>query len=208
MLKEELQSYLERVYSFAKINSPQTLVGKVHIRFELGGEELENGTIERVNQATERAHTIFNDTFQNKSSEIFILIYEYRGLNCFNTSNSYLHQQFSIQNFDKFYNQLEILDPPDEEDVHIIVGKLPVHDINVKNILNGIANLEMGFDPCINQSIYFIDPITDKAYYMYDDRGCFVWSNEADKIRNIYLERNDWIVDYHRPEIDECFKKR
>ncbi|WP_354355490.1 DUF3885 domain-containing protein [Pedobacter sp. UYP30] len=41
---------------------------------------------------------------------------------------------------------------------------------------------------------------------MYDDRGCKIFSDKADKIREIYLKRNEWIVDYHRAEIDEYFK--
>ena len=81
-----------------------------------------------------------------------------------------------------------------------------VKDIKVKNILNGIANTEMGFDPGIDQRIYFLDPLTNKGFQMYDDRGCFVWSDRADKIRSIYMNRNNWIVDHHRKEIDEYFK--
>jgi hypothetical protein len=64
----------------------------------------------------------------------------------------------------------------------------------------------MGFDPAIEQTIYFFDPLTNKAFQMYDDRGCYVWSDNANKIRDIYINRNEWIVEYHRPEIDEYFK--
>nr|WP_049815600.1 DUF3885 domain-containing protein [Niastella koreensis] len=92
-------------------------------------------------------------------------------------------------------------------EARIIIGKLPVKDINIRNILNGIGNTEMGIDSGIDQSIYFFDPLTDKGFHMYDDRGCYVWSNSADKIRDIYINRNNWIVDYHRPEIDKYFNK-
>jgi hypothetical protein len=63
-----LQSYFDNVYPYSKIEDELTLMGQVHIRFELGGE-LENGTIDRVNQATERAFAIFNDTFKNPDNE-------------------------------------------------------------------------------------------------------------------------------------------
>lgn len=217
MLRQELQSYFDRVYPYSKIDTEHTLGGQVHIRFELG-EGKENGTIERVNQSTNRALTIFNETFTDQTHEIFILIYEYQGENIFNASNDYLHRQFPIDQFEKFYNQLETVntryfttdekgnDVLDKDEVRIIIGKLPVKDINIKNILNGIANTEMGFDPGIDQRIFFFDPSTDKAFQMYDDRGCYVWSDKADKIRDIYINRNDWIVEYHRPEIEEYFK--
>jgi len=218
MLRQELQSYFDRVYPYSKIDTEHTLGGQVHIRFELG-EGKENGTIERVNQSTERALTIFNETFTDPTHEIFILIYEYQGENIFNASNDYLHKQFPDDRFNKFYNQLETVntryfttdekgnDVLEKDEVRIIIGKLRVKDINVKNIFNGIANTEMGFDPGINQRIFFFDPLTDRAFQMYDDRGCYVWSNRADNIREIYIKRNDWIVEYHRPEIEEYFRQ-
>ena len=218
MLRKELQSYFDRVYPHSKIETQESLYGQVHIRFELGGEK-GIGTIERINQATERAFTIFKETFNDFSREIFVLIYEYQGKNCFNASDDYLHQQFLGDHFKKFYNQLEIVkslyystdengnDVLETDEVRIIIGKLPVKDVEVKNILNGIANTEMGFDPGINQRIFFFNASTDKAFQMYDFRGCFVWSDKADKIKDSFIKRNDWIVDYHRPEIEEYFKK-
>lgn len=218
MLRQELQSYFDRVYPHAKIDTEHTLGGQVHIRFELG-DDIKNGTLERVSQATERALTIFSDTFPDPTTDIFVLIYEYQGRNCYGASNDYLHRQFPADKFSKFYNQLEMVhtsyfttdengnDVLEKNEVRIIIGKLPVKDINARNILNGIANTEMGFTPNINQIIFFFDPITDKAFYMYDDRGCFVWSNKADKIRDIYIKRANWIVEYHRAKIDEYFKQ-
>ncbi len=216
MLRQELQSYLDRVYTGSKIDTEHSLGGHVHIRFELG-EEKENGTIERVTYSTNRALTIFNETFNDSTHEIFILIYEYQDEDIFSASNDYLHKQFPADSFEQFYNKLETVntryfttdengnDVPEKENVGIIIGKLPIKDINVKNILNGIANNEMGFNPSINQRIFFFDPATDKAFQMYDDRGCFVWSDKADKIRDIYIKRNDWIVEYHRAEIEAYF---
>lgn len=218
MLRQELQLYFDRVYPYSKIETEHTLGGQVHIRFELGDDK-ENGTIERVNHSTERALTVFNETFNDSSHEIFVLIYEYQGDNIYNASNDYLHSLFPSDKFKKFYNQLEVVntrffttdeygnDVLEKDEVRIIIGKLPVKEIAVKKILNGIANTEMGFDPGIDQRVFFFNPITDKAFQMYDDRGCYVWSDKADKIRDIFKKRNDWIVEYHRPEIEEYFKK-
>jgi len=217
MLKQELQSYFDRVYPYSKINAEHTLGGQVCIRFELGGDK-ENGTIERVIQATDRALAIFNDTFQYPTSEIFVLIYEYQGENIFNASNDYLYNQFPKDCFTKFYNRLEIVNTRyfttnekgdnilDKDEARIIIGKLPLKDINTKNILKAIVNTEIGFNPGIDQRVFFFDTKTDKAFQMYDDRGCYVWSNNADKIRDIYIKRNEWIVDYHRQEINKYFK--
>ena len=88
----------------------------------------------------------------------------------------------------------------------IIIGKLFVKDIEIQNILSAIAKTEMGFEPKIDQQIFFINPLTNTAFQMYANRGCFVWSNNANKFRDIYVIRNKWIVDYHRLEIDSYFK--
>jgi hypothetical protein len=217
MLRQELQSYFDKVYPGSQINTRHTLGGQVHIRFELG-DGFPNGSTERVNQATDRATTLFTDTFKDPDNDIFVLIYEYQDSNIFEVDKQYLPKQFPDEIFNTFYNQLELANAnsyiTDENgnesfetfEVRIIIGKLPVKNINARNILRGIANTEMGIDPGIDQSIYFFDPLADKGFHMYDDRGCYVWSNSADRIRDIYIKRNNWIVDYHRPEIDEYFK--
>lgn len=217
MIRQELQAYFDKVFPYSKIDTEHTLGGQVHIRFELGSGK-ENGTAERVKQSTDRALTIFNDTFPDVRNEIFIVVYDYEDEDNSNSSLEYLCKQFSKDKFNKFYNKIEKVntryytkdengnDVLEKDEARILIGKLPIKDINVRNILNGIANNEMGFKPRLDQIIFFFDPLYDKAFQMYDDRGCYVWSNTADKIRDIYTKRNEWIVDYHRPEIDEHFK--
>lgn len=39
----------------------------------------------------------------------------------------------------------------------------------------------MGLKPGIDQRIFFFDPLTDKAFHMYDDRRCYISSDEAKK---------------------------
>mgnify|MGYP000515555267 CR=1 FL=1 len=216
MLKTNLQKYFDTIYPHARIDTEHTLGGQVHIRFELGGGN-ENGTLERVNQAVERAVALFYDAFENKDHEIWVLIYEYEGETFFNVSNEYLHQQFPQNRFSEFYNEKEQIitryfttdkhgnSVSEEGEARIIIGKIPVSEIKVEGILRGIANTEMGFEPAIDQRVFFFDPKTNKAFQMYDDRGCYIWSNEAETIRDIYVKRNKWIVDYHRPEIDKYF---
>jgi len=170
----------------------------------------------RVSQATSRATTIFHETFDNLETEIWIIIYEYSG-GLFNRLNDYLLKQFPTATVTSFYNKKELvetqmfstdengIDTFDKVEARVILGKVKVKDIKAQKILNGIANNEMGLVPNICQDIYFLDPTTNRGFYMYDDRGCYVWSDKAEKIKNLYDKRNEWIVDYHRPEIDKYF---
>ena len=218
-MKQELQKYLDLKYPNSQIDFPQSIIGKVHIRFDLGAE-LENGTKKRVNQAIERASILFKETFDDTQKDIWILIYEY----CEDIPQSshidYLYGLIPQQNLDKFYNKINKIktgftetgangiEIEEELEVRILIGKIDFFEIEFNKIITGIANLEMGFEPKIPQQIYFFDSSTDKGFYMYDDRGCFVWADNSEKIRNIYLKFNDWIVDYHRPEIDPYFEKK
>lgn len=216
MIKEKLQSYLTNVYPDAYIETEHTIRGNVYIRFELGGE-LRNGTKKRVNQAVERAFAIFEEAFPDLEEEIFVLVYDYFGSMFNNRISNYLYDQFPKDAFGKFYNHLESVNTPffsldddgnvifEKADVKVVIGKLPIKWINVRNILNGIANSEMGFEPFVDQRIYFLNPKTNIMFHMYDDRGCLVWSDVPDKIRSLYNKRTDWIVECDRPEIDEYF---
>ena len=243
-MRNELQKYLDRNYKKSKIETPHSIFGEVHIRFELGGDKPfeiirngveiewwkdkrrmtksdkvnhENHTLNRVLQATKRATTIFNETFDNLETEIWVLIYEYEN-GIFNQPNDFLLNQFSENIKTNFYNNLEQVETKmlteqengeftcDKTEARILIGKVKVKDIKAETILNGIANNEMGLEPSISQDIYFLDPTTNNGFYMYDDRGCYVWADKPDKLINLYEKRNNWIVEYHRKEIDKYFE--
>ncbi|MBB6464130.1 DUF3885 domain-containing protein [Flammeovirga kamogawensis] len=212
MLREELQSYLDKVYPNSKINLPRSFSKEIHIRFELGGEQ-DLGSLKRVNQAVDRSLKLINDVFYN-TEEVIVLIYDYNSLK---SINGYLHNQFTQEAFKSFYNNVELINiecsseiemsPQDEKvKARIIIGKLPLKEINFENILKGIANYEMGFDPAVEQNILFFNTEKNIAFEMYDDRGCYVWSNSVSNIKDMYVKRNNWIVEYHKTEIEKQFK--
>ncbi len=243
-MREELQTYLNKSYKNAKIETPHSLFGDVHIRFELGGDEFfeiirngveiewwkdkrrmtkvdkinyKNHNTNRITQATNRATTLFYETFNNLEDEIWIIIYEYKG-GLFNNPNDFLLNQFSETARKKFYDKKELVHTQmlteqedgnftyDQTEARIIIGKLKIRDINSTKIFNGIANNETGDEPSICQNIYFLDPTSNKGFYMYDDRGCYVCADKPEKIKPLYDSKNDWIVEYHRKEIDKYFE--
>ena len=162
MLIEEIQFYFDRNNVNSKVEDILSLKNQFSQVTELG-KDLENGTIERVNEAAKSAEEIFQRLFKNEESEVFVLIYEFPEPNCFNAPNEYLHSQF--------HNVLEkqIISL---ESSKIFIYKTKLKDISWKNILRAIANTEMGFEPAIDQKVYFFDIEKNVAFYMYDDRGC------------------------------------
>jgi hypothetical protein len=156
-MKEELQQYLYKAfgnyppYATNNINLDYSIGGQVHIRFELGGELLKNGTRERVAQASQRAVTLFKEAFPEPENKIWVLIYEYSGI-LINETPNFLCQQFPAEVFAAFYNQVERVyecvgnvyelgkEHNEGNNCKIIIGKVKVKDIKYQHILEAIAN--------------------------------------------------------------------
>ena len=208
-----MQRYLQKTfgirppYGLNNLSYTYSIGAKFYVRFELGGE-LDNGTKARVEQATQRAVTLFEETFANREEEIWILIYDYLGGGLFGKTKHFLKQQFSVATYAGFYQKLATVYNSSDElsNVKITIGKIKLKNLNYSAILNAIANAEMGFEPKISETILFIGTKTNKIFHMYDDRGCTVESNAVDNLRNLYQKRNVWLVDYHRAEIDKQFQ--
>ncbi len=162
MLIEELQLYFDRNNGNSKVEDSMSLNRHFSQVSELGNY-LENGTMERANEAAKRAEKIFQSLFKNEESEVFALIYEFPEPNCFDAPNEYLHSQFH-NILDKQIISLE--------SSKIFIYKTKLKDISWKNILRAIANTEMGFEPAIDQKVSFFDIEKNVGFYMYDDRGC------------------------------------
>jgi hypothetical protein len=205
MSRQALTSYLSKVYPNAQIDTEHTIGGQIQFRFDLVVNGKEN-SIDRTEESASNGLAIFNDIFENREAEIFVLIYEYLGASMFDSNNDFLYQQFPKEQFEKFDKDVQLVNTrffkkdldgnevSEQSEAKVIVGKLPIKDIFIENILKGIAGLELGLDKAIEQRVYFFDPLTDRAFQMYDDRGCYIWSDKFEKIQAIYLKWKDWII--------------
>lgn len=188
------------IEKYLTMNHPElnirSILGAFNLRFELGGEVLKNGTIERVNQAVSRATEIYQQAIGN--SELILVIEEYETdiFDIEKRNKGYLSQLLPLDTFAKFK----------ELDCDIWIGKQYIDEKTIHKIIRGRANLEMGFDPAVPQDIYYYSIANEVGFRIYDDRGCDVWSNDKEKLRPIYESLNQWILDYNRPEIDAYFK--
>jgi hypothetical protein len=215
-MNETVKKYLTEKFPELKLNS---IHGEYNLRFELGGETLENGTTERVNQALKRATEIYKLAIG--FNEIIILIEEYENdiFDQERKNKQYLSELISLDKLSKFKGPFEqtyyeidnsgiktkhIFE--DKLDCDLFIGKIILDEETVAKIICGKANLEMGFEPSITQDIYFYSVINKIGFRIYDDRGCDVWSNDKEKLRPIYKKLNKWILDYNRPEIEEFLK--
>jgi Domain of unknown function (DUF3885) len=212
MLRQELQKYLDSIYPFSKIATEHSLSGRVTVRFDL----LENDEAEqedKVKSATERALTIFNDLFENIDNTIWLLSYEYIDDNFFPQSD-YIYKQFPTSDLNEFYSEIETVnsrtfitgtDRFEQVKAKITVGRFPVKSVDIRNILNGIANRDNGLEPIITQSVYFFDSNQKIGFHMYDDRGCYIWSDDSSRIKHIYNNRIKWINEFEMEDVKDYF---
>lgn len=189
------------------------LGSEINLRFELG-EPYDNGTDERINQVVKRVTTLFEDTF-NIDDIIHVYIEDWEiGTDVMfgNTTPDYLYELIKQHKFDEITMYKH--DEDEDNKGNTIQIELPykvrtfsskLSSIPYKDILIGIANYEQGKEPSIYQQVYFINMNKDIIFYMYDDRGCIIFSNAKEKLHYLFVKHNDWLVDYWREYFNNIF---
>ncbi|MBE7635166.1 DUF3885 domain-containing protein [Tenacibaculum finnmarkense genomovar ulcerans] len=212
MMKKNLEQELKYLDSNIEITDFNTIERrlKFFLRFELG-DPFENGTKERVNQSTKRASELFENYF-DKNSELYTIVYDF-GDDIFAETPNHIYELLKSENIksQEFEENLATRYFENEDNIERIKGKLTIckgrkNGINYQKIFNGIANTEMGFSPTIHQLVYFFQPKTKKWFWMYDDRGCLMFSNEIDDLKSNLLKFDKWIVESQREVMEKQFE--
>jgi Domain of unknown function (DUF3885) len=213
---ETFKEYLFAYFPHSNIVERFTLGGKFELRFELGGD-LPNGPKLRIQQATNRACALFDAFFPNKNEEIWLLAYTDLNPYFDETLNQHLPSLLKSSNIET-YEEIELAchsgsfdyDENDDSvpifyDAKLIIAKVKIENLPLENLFSGIASFEMGKTPCFPQEIYFFQNKSANAFRMYDDRGCYLWANEASKIKPFFEKYKNWIPEYHLKEIEAQF---
>ncbi len=209
-LKIELLKYLDSAIDLTDFNTIESSQ-KYYLRFELG-DPFKNGTKKRVTQATKRATQLF-ENYIEEDFDLYIIVYDLFD-EIFARTPNYLYEILDSKLIEKeqFEENLALpYFPYVDDEIERIKGKLTIYktkrgNINYNLIFNGIANTEMGFLPTVHQLVYFFQPKTKKWFWMYDDRGCLMFSESVSDLKPSYLKFNDWLVETQRPEMEEQFK--
>ncbi|RBA28102.1 DUF3885 domain-containing protein [Flavobacterium tibetense] len=212
MMKKDLEIKLEYLNSAIDLTDFNTIERglKYHLRFELG-DPYENGTKKRVNQATKRAAELFENHI-SENSEIYLIIYDFVD-EMFARTPNHIYELLKSENIktEQFEENLATRYFDHEDNIERVKGKLTIcraerNEIKYSEIFNGIANTEMGFSPTIHQLIYFFQPKTKKWFWMYDDRGCLMFSDRTSDLKENLEKFDSWIVENQRNEMEKQFK--
>ncbi|MBY9077121.1 DUF3885 domain-containing protein [Paenibacillus sp. HN-1] len=53
--------------------------------------------------------------------------------------------------------------------------------------------------------IYFVNKSRNTIFHFYDSRGLDIVSNSKETLKELYLKRNEWILNYDLERIDSIF---
>ena len=218
----ELERYLKSHFPLSDLRTNWPIHSEVFVRYELG-EPYENGTDERISQVNRRSKDIIEGCFDPRAP-VLLLINDWENEDPMfgNTTPNYIYELLDAESFgrrnERRVRQLqdvenegassqEQLDDEDPIRFRQILVTCPFGRSGYRQILSGIANYEQGREPSIGQQVVFISMQKDIAFHMYDDRGCIVYSDSAEKIRHLYDDYNDWLVEYWREKINSIFTR-
>ena len=217
----DLNDYGEFIWWRKIDREGKTIEGPDLLNYEFTPEEEEeNRTFfeNRAKQAGAAGKVIFEEIFQDPEETVWVMVNDFGDRDENNhdngdVKNTYIRTLFpdnAVFEEREVQSMLKsrLMDEEWESQYEYTqwFWKGPVKDLQYPELLQAIANQDNGVFPKIYQTVLFIVPNRDLVFYMYDDRGCQVFSDEAEKLRWLYEKYNDWIVDYHRAEIDAFFQ--
>ena len=184
------------------------------LRFEIGDPNIgvwkdENKTIVNnlyFGKALQRAKKLFEASF-NSDDNVFCIFQKYSRGRQKIKKRHYCYKY--IKKFDKIesFNIIDLFEPDDmdykSEHYHRVVFLTTIKHVNYIDILNRSIYYDFGGNALDS---YFINIEQNIIFHLYDDRGLDIIAKNKYTLHKLYLQYNDWILDYDRNEIDLLFK--
>lgn len=210
--KDEFESFYKS--NLGDISLPYPLFYKfpAGIRFEMGDEN-EDDDDRYIKGAKSRALSIFNELF-DKDDEIYLVVDS-----CEKYSDLYWSRPFNnislVRKFiskidDEYcYEKLVATYEDDEEeypyDRYII--KTSRKSIDADKLILEIVESDLKGKSSLVNNVFLVNKNSGILYFLYDDRGLDIAANDKQKLKDIYIKFNDWILDYHRERIYKMFSE-
>lgn len=237
-IKQEYRNFLHENFKGLRVGKPLFYSWKFGIRFDLqigktvnptrivvddAGHEIihDGGYVDEEKyfvEVTKRATILFNSTF-NPSDNIFLVFMEYKHKRRKIRSTNFVFK--NVMNFKKsdlsYTKEYKLYYPFDKFDIrNIALLKCTADRINHNQILTAIGNSDFSDrQPRLDsmhffssKEVYFVNIDKKIILHMYDDRGLDIISSNLETLAPIYVEHNDWILNYDRKQIDKVFGEK
>lgn len=207
MLNNNFDDYFYEIFGDTVLKSPLFHNSPIGLRFELGGNL--SATEGRMEQVLLRAEAIFNKIFNENDEIIMVAFSEF-----FLENESIEKVKTDLVKTLKKYvsglseqNLIEELVPYKHEEEYGLenIGTLRLlckclkNKLSIKSLFNEIIHGEFA-------QVFFLNVKNSTIFYIYDDRGLDVVSNDKVNLEELYETCSDWILDYDRKAIDQIFK--
>ncbi len=193
------------------------------IRFEIDLPEASFYDVENLRQIKERSTTIFDQVFGDSDELLLITDIHCEKKDPYlqkHPANVYLKYVKSSKLRKKLSHTILPCLTWDEEDedfhnmvTHRFVLPCTKSDIRYRQLLSAISYEDFNHPTTIlkhhfsaGYDIYFINATKKMIYHLYDDRGCDVIASDKERLRPLYEDSNEWILDYDRKQIDQLFR--
>lgn len=184
----------------------------VRLRFELGGEKLDNTTqqIPRFLQAHRRASAVADALF----NESCVGIVAWNGRKPKSLGIPRVKDGFDALRSTGFHArhtdewQATLYPDPSDDDAYIWTLRsyeMSRDKVARDTILWHAIAAEMPIYPSAPVVTFLVDPASSLMLHVYDDRGMDVVVDEPAKLRETYFTFTDWLLDYDRERMTKLF---
>ena len=79
--------------------------------------------------------------------------------------------------------------------------------IDADKLILEIVESDLKGKSSLVNNVFLVNKNSGILYFLYDDRGLDIAANDKQKLKDIYIKFNDWILDYHRERIYKMFSE-
>jgi hypothetical protein len=219
---KNLQEYLHTTFPGLVLKPSLYLQWKTGIHFGLAQEMYQfkdNGklNLQMFDTVYSQALAIFNDLF-SEEDEIFLVTNVYHRKDSNSRTKPIKVYKNSVKNKNLvFHLKQETLPYVFEDEANDYYTaqyclKCRKQDLRYPLLIRAACNEDFPLKPKFGREkgmfypdVFFINVSKNLIFFIYDDRGCEVISDNKETLRPLYEKYNDWLYEYNRKEIKRLF---
>lgn len=162
-----------------------------------------NGPIDKIENGKQRAITLLNEVFNySETIQIIVTVPQCSAgstiQKCLFKNKFKIIDSFTTNSWDDYYGEC----------VTVLVIETEKINFRMLKTIDGICYqyFPRNSKLRIKNPLIFYNKQDNLILYIYDDRGCDIWSDNLEKQKLIYEIYNSWILDYDKKNISKFYK--
>ena len=198
--RNEFESFYKNKFGNAELNPTVFDRFPMCVRFNIGDSKIEDEK-EYIKQATLRAQTVFDELF-NSNDEIYLVVDSYEKFQDFYDGISYnnidivkpfVSKQTNECCYEKLCYKHDDTDEKCPYDRYVI--ETSVNSLDKNELLSQIVKSELGGNYSLSDSIYIINKNRGIIYFLYNDIGLDIVSDNKELLKSISTKFSRWVLE-------------